>query len=180
MTPLYVPPPPAEVITRVARLIRDHPDRYNQRTWFSSAFLPGWYDRYGAAGMYPLQPRTSYVPVADLAQFGDQPVPDEPADPGRPLCGTTACVAGWAVILAGDPEISLQFDGGAFRAPGSFFPADIASYARQLMGLGEDQAEWLFDADRTTGQVLWALDALLADPGTNLEAHWPGDDDDDR
>lgn len=47
-------------------------------------------------------------------------------------CGTTACVAGWAVALFGDPGFKIA--GGS----------EIWDVARELLGLSPSQADWLF------------------------------------
>jgi hypothetical protein len=46
---------------------------------------------------------------------------------------------------------------------------DISAVAEELLGLDYDQKSWLFDANRTKDEVLWALDEMAA------ERDWHGD-----
>ncbi len=82
-------------------------------------------------------------------------------------CGTTACVAGWAVQLAGmEPvqgDIQAWADGvythQSFQVteePGAQ-PEPIRSVARRLLGLNETQADTLVDANNTRDYVLGSL-----------------------
>lgn len=54
-------------------------------------------------------------------------------------CGTTACVAGWAVVLSGI-RCTYWWDGG-----------------RDVLGITQDEANFLFSCSLTTDQVLEAL-----------------------
>lgn len=74
-------------------------------------------------------------------------------------CGTVCCVAGDAVlqtglkIIADNANITFAHivDGVKLRVP---------CVARALLGLSLDQADWLFDADRTEGEVVETLELI--------------------
>lgn len=82
---------------------------------------------------------------------------------GRPSCGTPGCIAGWALVAAGDPY-------------GSFHDA------RRFLNMGMEQSDNLFIgtmAERhieclkiTKDEVLTAVDSLIADPERVMPA-WP-------
>lgn len=59
----------------------------------------------------------------------------------RDHCGTTACVAGWATLLAGDqPHEALFTNFERVRVAGSERLAYINQRARELLDLEEDEA----------------------------------------
>jgi hypothetical protein len=83
----------------------------------------------------------------------------------RTECGTTACVAGWAVLLA-HPDAELTaldcFNGmscGVLLSDGTERAFNM--YGAELLGLTPDQRYWLFDEERTTPEVLGGLDDLI-------------------
>lgn len=53
-------------------------------------------------------------------------------------CGTTGCIAGWAIALFGDADEwnDLVYNQGALRA--------VADYAQQLLELDDDEADHIF------------------------------------
>ena len=69
-------------------------------------------------------------------------------------CGTTGCVAGWAIALEYPDAV---FTGSVFIRAGQ--PRQAISFeAQHVLGLSEEQAGWLFYDERTLDQVLWALE----------------------
>lgn len=68
-------------------------------------------------------------------------------------CGTTGCVAGWAVALAHPDAV---FTGSVVTFGDS--AGSVPGIAQDELELDYDQAEWLFSGDRTLDQVLWALE----------------------
>jgi len=71
-----------------------------------------------------------------------------------PRCGTTACIAGWALTLDGKTtplkmakRLYKKLTGGELReggAMGGIYNNDIESRAAKALGLTEHQARWLF------------------------------------
>ena len=85
------------------------------------------------------------------------PIPAEPANEANPVCGTVACVAGWAVILGETDYQILQT---------SFAGLYTHKRAMELLNLSDWEADYLFSAARSRTEVLDYLDALIGDPGT--------------
>lgn len=56
-------------------------------------------------------------------------------------CGTTACFAGWAILLSG-----YEMRGGVYR-DGELVASIFSVFAADLLGLSGDQADDLFYAD---------------------------------
>jgi hypothetical protein len=61
-----------------------------------------------------------------------------------PPCGTTLCVAGWAVSLSGYKLVPGRFDREGYLCIAPDGQEDIAVAARRLLGLSEAQADRLF------------------------------------
>ena len=90
-------------------------------------------------------------------------------------CGTTACVAGWAVLLSGATVVlvnDLLSSGRVDREVQGFhecLPADgdrhapvpIYLLAERLLGITSAQSDYLFDSHRTRPELLRALDNLI-------------------
>lgn len=94
----------------------------------------------------------------------------------RNSCGTVACVAGWTVLLGGgdvewwDSGNEVVPDGPTSDGPSWLHPdEDAAIYrpisvqARELLGLGADEAKWLFHECRSYDEVLDTLGRLIAE-----------------
>jgi hypothetical protein len=98
-------------------------------------------------------------------------------------CETTACAAGWAVLL-GDPTAepvwSSAWDSSSVRFPDGSGRA-FSDYAAELLGIDREMRIYLFDENRTVDEVLDVLNMIIdggtpeiPDVGTFLD-----DDDDD-
>lgn len=100
----------------------------------------------------------------DAVQFDD-------GDTAYVSCGTSACVAGWAVNLAGAKFVVQRGkedqDGGrtvyfcSFALTPGGEEQHIETYARQVLGLSEAEAGYLFDGDLERAEVLALLKALV-------------------
>lgn len=113
-------------------------EHYNQHVWLSSGF-------FREEGTY----RASNKNGDQLREILS-----------RNLCNTTGCVAGTAIILTMLPtEVYDYIDDTVEVEDGYVF---AQTYAAEKMGLRETEADWLFNADRTKGEVLTALDLLIA------------------
>lgn len=76
------------------------------------------------------------------------------------FCGTTACAAGWAVVL-GAPENALIHDAAVIIGGQEF---GVSIYAARLLGLSWDQQTWLFTGAAARERVLWTLKWLPDHP----------------
>jgi hypothetical protein len=103
----------------------------------------------------------------------------------RNPCDTAMCVAGWAVQLD-DPAAVPVFSPG-FIIPTAMSEVqlgngDVVDYAhagQNALGITSDEAEYLFDEDRTTDEVVTAL-TELATFGTFTVPYVDEDSDDDE
>jgi hypothetical protein len=142
-----------ELILAVRDVIRDNPSRHMQTTWLITP-------HEATAG--------------EIRLYADEPVPDQPSNPERPICQTVGCVAGWAATLHAPKSATL---GNGVVYLDRMRSADMAEYARDAMGLSDDTANWLFAAYRTTSQVVDALGYLADHPdttGAGLYELFPG------
>lgn len=111
-------------------------------------------------------------------------------------CGTSACVAGWAVQVAGAKMLvnpmELEFDKDGFAESNFALTADgrmvdIGEYAGELLGLTDEERNHLFAASWGNEGVLDNLEALIVAAKHGLEwefdcydrPDWEGDDDGD-
>lgn len=100
-------------------------------------------------------------PVADVIDFGD-------STGAKVSCGTTACIAGWAVQLHGyqllvHPD-HLGDDGVyevSYCVGGNKCPMDIEKKAREILGLSQAESDFLF-LDIMNSEAVTALDGLIA------------------
>jgi hypothetical protein len=98
-------------------------------------------------------------------------------------CGTTACIAGWAVQLAGDFLLvqANQIDDGTYNVMDSVAKngrvCDISGRARKLLGLNYEEADALFLSDDDDAMPL--LGRLIAgeDISDTFDDEYEDDDD---
>ena len=83
----------------------------------------------------------------------------------RADCRTTACVAGWAAILTAREEWRLDCVG--LFAPDGRRVRRYYEFGRDALGITNDQAEWLFNAERAQEEILWGLKWLRDHPDAN-------------
>ncbi|MFC5799147.1 hypothetical protein [Streptomyces formicae] len=84
----------------------------------------------------------------------------------RTECGTTYCIAGWAAVLSGQ---KLLWEGYAGASTETWWLDDgrgnvlttIESYAREALGLSDEEAGDLFAFDLPEPKALQRLDALI-------------------
>lgn len=102
-------------------------------------------------------------------------------------CGTTGCVAGWTVQLAGDKLLvheDTRNEDGTYVASCSVAKngriCDIEFRARKLLGLTYDEADALFFTDDNQ-RAIDKLDTLIAggDIYHDDDDDWDDDDDDE-
>ena len=135
-------PSTAELMAQVAAVIRDHPGSHDQDWWVD---LPDTH--------------AEDVEVLRRRAYEDQPV-----------CGTTACVGGWAAIMAAPPGSFIDRYGERITLKGEHLTTvRIEIYARQVLGLNVDQAEWLFGHRRARSAILAALAYLPSHPDASVE-----------
>jgi hypothetical protein len=137
-----------ELLGQVRELVEGNPGRHDQTSWLSNEFDPDRHRRWSVDAMKP------YAGIA---------MPDEPADPDEPSCGTTGCVAGWASILAAPEGATMDWENIYLPnpdAPDGEETQAIQSYAAETLDLNSSQAGYLFSGDRTQEEVLAALEYL--------------------
>jgi hypothetical protein len=151
--------PPQELAMRVAALILTHPSRHDQRHYFGEVAEQD--PRELEIGLSV----RARLPLAELAACAWADLPA--GGPG--LCRTTACAAGWTIILGAPAGATLDMDEDfgvnlpGYTVPGTPLMAPV--YAAYLLDLHMERAGWLFAAERTPGEVLAAYVWLAGHPG---------------
>jgi hypothetical protein len=139
-----------ELMAKVRAIIEQHPSRHRQASWVANAF--------DITMFRSTDPR----PIEDLTGLAVTDMPDTPANREDPICGTTACVAGWAAILAAPKGALLNtFDivipGEIVDGKQTYLHGSISAYAQDRLGLTDSQATWLFSGYRKREEILNAL-----------------------
>jgi hypothetical protein len=147
----YTPPDSHTLLIAVRDLVLENPERHDQEHWVSNVF--------GTM-------RGKRFDVTALRAFAVKGLPEEPQDDSNPVCGTRACVAGWTVILGDDPRVRLDGDIGIIFPDGK--AGSYSERARELLGINDRQAEYLFDMNRTRDEVIGALNTLIDDPDAEI------------
>jgi hypothetical protein len=133
-----------EVAEGLVRFLLDHPNAHQQRMWIT--------------------PTEQGIELLDTL----------PVDPAAIVdCGTTACLAGWAVILDGArlrtqdrvqfPRVVMDREAKVGSYDYAWNQETLVDYAQQLLGLNDEEVGWLFymqlgDGTRTAEER--ALSAL--------------------
>lgn len=144
----WVQPDRMALLTGVRDIVANNPERHQQETWLSNAL--------GYVADMKVEEARAYISTG---------IPEFPEDPARPVCGTTACLAGWIAIMAAPPGSIITSE--YMHIPGQAADS-IARYARKAAGLDEYQAAWLFDGDRYREEIIDALDQLIVDPEAQI------------
>jgi hypothetical protein len=155
------------LLTEVRDVIRDNPSRHNQRHYIGSTI-------------------DMEFNLQDARQFAHEPLPDEPMDELKPVCMTTACVAGWMIILGSDTKTVVHlintYNGLSTTEIIEYDESEITeclSYgslehrAIELSGLPTDVTSILFYEDRTRDEVLDILDYLIEHPDEDVTITLP-------
>lgn len=81
-------------------------------------------------------------------------------------CGTTACFAGWSVLL--HPKTVWNPAKGTLTLPWirNELDSDLPGTAQELLGLTTLEADWLFAADRTREELRARVDEWTAQEWT--------------
>lgn len=136
-----------EAAAVVHDLILDHEDSWNQPTW-SQIFS----DKVDKLRKRKVRQGSLKREVQALA-----------------TCSTTGCVAGWVTQLAGDRLVLSEYDIQVLREGGRVSVTDVITRGGKLSAIPDRGAEllcldslWLFEADRSLTEVLFALEELAA------------------
>lgn len=116
-----------EKAREVAFMIRKDEKHWDQGSWYGPPDSVADEDEW-------------FVPVTDLLEF---------------RCGSTGCVAGWAVALSHPGAV---FHSWADVLQDGRLIGSVGDLARAGLGLTGDQALWLFSCSREKEEVLWALE----------------------
>jgi hypothetical protein len=172
-------PPPGgramnvELLTKVRDQIRDHPEVHDQEHWWKivSTEVPEGFE----------------VQNPDSTWYTD-------AKETLPQCGTSMCVAGWAVHLAGlkpapEDAFTSSFTEGIVITDvetvwNGDFEEHISDVAADLLGLDPDQADALFEPFWTHAEVLAMMDEAITSgtitpPDTDSDDYEDYDDEED-
>lgn len=80
-------------------------------------------------------------------------------------CGTTACIAGWTVLLTEPDEAPW---GPGYGGTMQELDSDVQEIATRLLELNEDQRNFLFHEDRTLDEIKRAVAILGLNSDANL------------
>ena len=150
------------LIKVVCHQLTEHKDSWDQSVWVQLSF-----QARDEVGEIILNERDSTNDLEDKHVAAGEAVLNS--------CGTSGCVAGWAVLL-GTPlvelgeqitgildscQVSDDYHHSCLEAPydGRF----IALRAQQLLGLSDSQAQYLFGTDIEEDQVIAYLENAIAD-----------------
>jgi hypothetical protein len=122
-------PAGAPLIDRVVDVIEHNPDAHDQGEWIA---------------------REGF-------EEDGTPAPEVIVSADNFPCGTTACVAGWAVLLSGH---SIRMPEGSNYAHGISDNRAIAIVAERLLKLTPDEAETLFYCAADLGEIRDAVAAI--------------------
>jgi hypothetical protein len=125
--------PPAQVAARVAEIIRDHPESYDQDTWLETTRA------------------TTGAMLAELEAVGE-------CDTEACVAGWAAILVTDPYTTPGEKECG--FIHKMILPDGK--PASIRSIAQQALDLNDFEAGYLFDAARARVEVTTFLDELAA------------------
>jgi len=93
---------------------------------------------------------------------------------GENLCGTTACTAGWTAVLNGASPVIRGHPSAGLWATYVITPSGgrkrIWTYAQDALGLTDEEAADLFDADTSESTVVDHLGQLIGDAEASLSA----------
>jgi hypothetical protein len=122
---------PSQIAARILEIVET--TKWNQCSWFRSR------EGFNSVFKYPIEEWLDGLDSVDSA------------------CGSTACVAGWASLLTAPPgslvsEMHIHYPGGT-----SQFANDVG---REVLGLSEFDADWLFGSHRSKDEVIRALTAI--------------------
>lgn len=124
---------PQELALAVRKLIENHPENWQQAVWYG-------YESHD-------------LDVADIRRSMES---------GE--CGTIACVAGWAAILMSPEGTRLRENPLASNLDSVQYPngggASIRNIAEAALGLTDDEADYLFEPQRTKEEVIAILTAI--------------------
>lgn len=136
-----------ELMARV-RQVMETEGRHDQRRYLGVTS-----DRVPHAGLQASLSQLRYYALTD--------VPLVPRNKDYPICQTTGCVAGWAVVLAGPDDGKVPVKGWIryVALPGEGI-MDIPDMALELLGLTPEQGVYLFAESRSHDEVLWLLEWL--------------------
>lgn len=84
----------------------------------------------------------------------------------RTECGTTYCIAGWAAALSGkemfwEPGRDWPLEASYLAKPDGGQGVSVDRYARGVLGLDQDEADFLFSGARPESEALAYLDELI-------------------
>lgn len=78
-------------------------------------------------------------------------------------CGTVACLAGWTCLLAGDQPVCrpLWTDYMAVRVGDTHRLRKIRGRAKELLGIDDLQADYLFDASNSIDDLIEEIEKIF-------------------
>jgi hypothetical protein len=128
-----------DLALRVLQYIREHPEQHNQLGY--------------------ARPAPNLERVIDT--YYDEPPPLELVEAVQPVeghyaCMTAACIAGWAVLLAGPEAVDAAYDGLAFDGRADLW----FNLGRKLLGLSPQEAADIF-LDFNDASALAQLEELV-------------------
>jgi hypothetical protein len=141
------------LIREIREIVASESGRHLQHSWISNRFY---------------LPQRQAWDIGQVRAYAHQPLPAAASDPDRPVCGTTACVAGWAAILVAPEGSFLRAWSESIEFPDGTVQS-VEGYARGVLELSAAQSDWLFYGARSRPEILRALDALLEDPAADFE-----------
>lgn len=137
-------------MAQVMRFCRQHPESHDQKLWIGV-------DEVDHLDMATPRGETDFGP----ASRDDVVITTGEATANVISCGTTACFAGWTVLLNPGDRLLVRPSGDAddvLTADGQF--CSVQARAADLLGLNENEADAVFCDTSTLEDVAEALESI--------------------
>ncbi len=134
-----------DLALRVLQYVREHPEQHDQ-------------DRYAQPGPDLLVDEWYYEPPPLELTETVQPVE------GHYACMTSACIAGWAVLLSGPEVVDAAYDGLDYDGRADLW----FGLGQKLLGLSRVQAVDIF-LDLDDESAIYGLEALVTEATRTTE-----------
>ena len=134
---------PSKVARLVLERIENFPETYHQRHWLGLRQKDGSVNQASVKNWIKI----NNLPVLSASAWSD--------------CGSTGCVAGHTSAVAAELGMILPTS-----------PTNMKDMARKALKLTKKRAAWLFEWDRSLGEVKTALNLIISGKSKKIPKNW--------